>query len=271
MRTPIGLICAAIVAVHVALGQGVTVSLTSPQHGQVVPPGASVNWSVAFAVSPSSNQGLAAIVCDLIQDGANPAFLDIPAADGVPAAMSNFATPAGISNPPENQALTGYIGVLRGPPGRRDLRQIGGAQNTFGVPRPPGSGIGESAYVVAAVGQSAPQQLASGSFAAPMTCGTYVFRLSGVSANVLVQRRDPPLPSRSTPAPVSMNPASITFVIRTPGDADGDADVDQDDIDIVLFYFGSVVTPWTNGDLDGDGNVDQDDIDSVLFYQGTSC
>jgi len=52
------------------------------------------------------------------------------------------------------------------------------------------------------------------------------------------------------------------------GDVDEDGDVDQDDLDMVLFYFGQSVTPWTGGDLDGDGDVDQDDLDLLLFSFG---
>src|SRR5262245_10872253 len=123
--------------------QTVTLSLSSPQNGGAVEPGAIINWSIAFAVSAGNNAGLALLSVDLVQAAANPAKLDIPPASAVPAAMSNFSRPAGISNPGETNPVTGYVGVQRGVAGQKNLRQIGGAQNTFGQARPPGSGVAQ--------------------------------------------------------------------------------------------------------------------------------
>lgn len=55
------------------------------------------------------------------------------------------------------------------------------------------------------------------------------------------------------------------------GDADGDGAVDLDDLNLVLFNFGTSVTPGTNGDLDGNGSVDLPDLNEVLFNFGNVC
>lgn len=254
--------------------QTVTLALSSPQNGQTLAPGATIDWSIGFSVSSGNNQGLALLVVDLVQDASNPAYLEIPPASGVPAAMANFSRPAGITNPPETNPITGYTGVQRGVAGHMDLIQIGGAQNTFGVARPPGSGAAESATVVGGVGQSGAEVLASGSFAAPCDAGSYTFRLSSALANVVTQLNGPPSITLVGAATTALSTASISFTITggsLPGDADGNGSVDQDDLDLVLFYFGASVPPGTNGDVDGNGLVDQDDLDAVLFYFGTAC
>src|SRR5262245_13314534 len=112
--------------------QTVSLSLSSPQNGQTVSPGATINWTIAFTVWAANNQGLALLSTDLVQDDTNPDLFDLSPASGVPAPMSNFSRPAGVSNPGETNPATGYIGVLRGNPGERNVIQIGGAQNTFG-------------------------------------------------------------------------------------------------------------------------------------------
>ena len=50
-----------------ATAQTVTLTLDSPQHGQVVQPGATVTWQIIFTVSPGDNEGLALLSCDLVQ------------------------------------------------------------------------------------------------------------------------------------------------------------------------------------------------------------
>ena len=138
--------------------------LTSPRHNQTVPEGGSIEWSILVSVSPGDNAGLAMILVDLVQNASNPEKFDIPPASGVPSGMEMFSRPLGISNPGENGAASGYIGVQRGAPGEQDLRQIGGAQNTFGAP---GNDMGSEVQVTGAVGQGATVLLAQGSFPAP--------------------------------------------------------------------------------------------------------
>lgn len=45
----------------------------------------------------------------------------------------------------------------------------------------------------------------------------------------------------------------------------------ENEPNLVLFYFGQSVPPFTNGDLTGDGVVTQDDLDLVLFEFGLLC
>ena len=55
------------------------------------------------------------------------------------------------------------------------------------------------------------------------------------------------------------------------GDVTGDQAVDLADLNIVLFNFGTAVTPGTNGDATGDGLVDLADLNLVLFNFGSVC
>lgn len=194
-------------------GQTVTLSLSSPQSGDIVTPGATVNWSIKFAASPGDNAGLALLAVDLVQAPANPVKFDIPPASAVPAAMVKFSRPAGISNAGENNATTGYIGVQRGVAGQKNLRQIGGAQNSMGQTRPAGSGIAESAGVVSGVGQGGSVTLASGSLIAPATAGVYTLQLENAIANVLTSVNAPPQLSPVARAETSLAAPSISFIV----------------------------------------------------------
>lgn len=195
----------------------VTVTLDSSKDGRIVRPGATVDWTIRLSVSAGDNQGLALISCDLVQDGDNPTKLDIPPADesSIDAKMLNFDRPDGVSNSGEGAEATGYVGVQRGGAGAKDLVQIGGGQNTFGEALPPGSDVGESATVIAGVGQGGtPQIVASGSFRAPTKNDAYVFRLENVIANVLAEVNPPPDSSPVVSAAVDTSDASIRFTVR---------------------------------------------------------
>ncbi len=255
-----------------AAGQTVTVTLNSPQDGQVVAAGATIEWSIVFSVSSGDNEGLALLSVDLTQDAGNPALLDIPPADGVPAEMTNFSRPDGVSNPGETDPVTGYIGVQRGPAGAMDLIQIGGGQNTFGEAMPPGTGVAENANVVGGVGQDAPLVLASGTFEAPAGCGTYTYSLASAVANVLEQRNDPPAFSPVIEAATDVSEGSISFVITLLGDLDFDNDVDLSDLAQLLANYGMMEgATYEDGDLDGDGDVDLSDLAALLANYGDSC
>jgi hypothetical protein len=250
----------------------VTLTLDSPQNGQIIGAGATVDWSIIFGVSTGDNEGLALLSVDLGQDPTNPALLDIPPAGGVPVDMANFSRPDGISNPGETDPVTGYIGVQRGSSGAMNLVQIGGGQNTFGQALPPGSGIAENANVVGGVGQDTLEVLASGTFTAPTECGTYTFSLANAVANVLVERFDPPAFSPVTEAAVDVSGGSITFTISLPGDLDFDGDVDLSDLAQLLANYGTTSgATYEDGDLDGDGDVDLSDLAELLAYYGQSC
>jgi hypothetical protein len=258
-----------------AAAQTVSVSLSSPQNGQTVTAGATISWTISFSVSTGNNQGLALLVTDLVQDDANPAFLDIPLAGGVPVGMTNFSRPAGISNPGE-AGPTGYVGVRRGTAGQRNLIQIGGAQNTFGVARPPGSGAAENATVTAGVGQSGSVTLATGSFPAPSVVGSYTFSLTNAIANVLEQVNAPPSISPVGQAAISLTAPSITFTVGSPspcpGDVTGDRIVDLSDLAALLSQYGSTACPTCTGDIEGnDDDVDLNDLSLLLSNFGNTC
>jgi hypothetical protein len=252
-----------------AAAQTVTVTLESPQAGQVVQSGTTVEWQIVFTVT-AENDGLALLCCDLVQNNGNPAFLDIPPADGVPPEMSNFSRPDGVSNPGESDPTTGYIGVQRGEPGQMNLIQIGGGQNTFGEAMPPGFGVAESADVVGGIGQGAPQLLGAGSFEVPSVCGAYTFELADVLANVLLERNDPPAYSPVTDAAVDAESASFSFTATLSGDLDGDGDVDHGDLGILLADWGCTGGNCP-GDCNGDGNTDHGDLGILLAHWGEVC
>ncbi len=268
--------------------QTVTVSLTSPQSGQTVAPGSSVSWTIAFTVSTGNNQGLALLSADLVPDADNPAVITLVPAT-VPVGMTNFSRPAGISNPGESNPATGYGGVLRS----GSLVQIGGAQNTFGVAQPAGTGIAENANVTSGVGQSGSVTLASGTFTAPTTQGSYTLALSNVVANTLVQRNNPPTFSPVARATTSLTSGgAFTFTVGAGGcphpdvrcdhsdifpAGAGDCIVNLSDLGVVLSNYAPGVGGKTRAQGDifpigaGDGFVDLSDLGQMLSDFNTDC
>lgn len=258
-----------------------TFTLGSPQNGQDVAPGATVNWEIRLAVSAGDNAGLALVSCDLVQDAANPAKLDLPPADGVPGGMAKFARSAGIANPGSAAPSFGYRGAQRSPTGQtyKNLVQIGGGQNTFGTALPPGGGVGENATVVAGIGQGAePQIIATGSFTAPTTPGAYTFRLVNALANVLDPDAAPP-PGQHWPvsaaAVAGLPSASFSFTVAAVdhrGDLNCDGVVNVDDIG--PFALGlvdpagyAVAYPacfLDRADMNGDALIDGHDVQSFV-------
>ncbi len=250
-----------------ASGQTVTVLLSSPENGSVVEPGATIHWSIEFNVSSGDNLGLALLSVDLAQSDSNPARFDIPPASGVPAAMSNFSRPAGICNPGETDPTTGYTGVQRGTAGRRNLVQIGGAQNTFGQALPPGTGVAENASVVLGVGQSGNVLLASGSFPAPAATGTYNFLVRNIIANVITAVN----PTFSSVTEATLSPASVTtfsFSVGqcNPADVNCDTAVDGRDIQAFVDILLQLQTPCSAcaGNVDGLGGVTSEDVPAFV-------
>lgn len=259
--------------VSLASAQTVTFSLDSPQNGTTVAPGATINWTIAFTTSSGDNAGAALVTVDLAQSGTNPGFLDIPPATSVPAAMTNFSRPAGISNPGELNPATGYTGVQRGTPGRKNLVQVGGAQNTFGQTLPPATGAAQNAVVAGGVGQSGSVVLGTGSFAAPAANGTYTFVLQNAEANVLTVVNAPPAFSPTVSATPVLGTSSITFTVGAPpcvGDINHDGSVNLTDLAILLSQFGSTGT-GLSADINGDNAVDLTDLATLLARFGTSC
>jgi hypothetical protein len=271
----LALTCAALLVLLLpvtAAAQTVTLTLDSPQNGQVVAAGTPIEWSILFTVSTGDNEGLALLAVDLVQSPGNAETLDIPPADGVPAEMSNFSRPDGISNPGETDPVTGYVGVQRGEAGAMNLIQIGGGQNTFGEALPAGSGIAENANVVGGVGQSGPVLLATGTFTAPSACGTYTYSLANAVSNVLEEVNTPPNFSPVLEAGVELAAESISFTITLAGDLDFDNDVDLSDLATLLSNYGTTSgASYEDGDLDGDGDVDLADLATLLSNYGQSC
>ncbi len=265
----------------------VTLTLESSKNGLTVSPGTTVDWSVKVAVSPGDNAGLALVSTDLIQNPDNPALFDIPQGSpaSIDATMQNFNRPAGIANPGEGGATTGYIGSQRGEPGRKNLIQIGGGQNTFGAALPSGTGIGESATVLPGVGQGAqPQVVLSGSFAAPEVPGTYTFRLENGLANVLNNVSPPPVPPEFwtvTAATVEMGTASFTFTVGgvSLGDVNCDGHVNVFDIDPFVLALTSSeeyaqafpACDINSADVNCDGHVNVFDIDPFVQCLTGGC
>jgi len=259
-----------------ARGDGtVTLILESSVAGQQIAPGASVDWTIKVVVSSGDNQGLALISCDLIQDAANPGKLDIPSGNpsSIPAAMAGFDRPAGITNPGEGGAASGYVGVQRGTAGAKNLVQIGGAQNTFGQA---GTVFGTDPVVDPGIGQSGPQVILSGSFPAPAAPGQYTFRLANALANVLTAVNQPPQFSPVAAATVNLNQASFSFTVGGPnicrGDLNCDAKIDFGDINPFVLrlsnpsgYFAQYPNcPNENGDINSNGVVGFDDINPFV-------
>jgi hypothetical protein len=247
-----------------------TLTLESTKNGLTVAPGAAIDWTIKVSVSAGDNAGLALISTDLVQDANNPAFLDLPAAAGVPTGMTNFARSAGISNPGSAAPDFGYRGDQRGT-GHKDLVQIGGGQNTFGTAMAPGSGIAESATVVAGVAQSAAQIVATGSFAAPSTQGVYTVRLANGLVNVLNPASPPPLPPAFWPvskATVGALPA-ITFSVGSPvcrGDCNCDGSINFADINafVAALQNPGAACSFANCDVDGSGAINFADINAFV-------
>ncbi len=243
-------------------GSTVTFTLSSTLDGAVVDAGQTVDWSISITVSQGDNLGLAGVTVDLVQDQANPQRFDIPPADGVPAGMIGFAAPAGIGNPGGGPGA-GYVGTQLGPVDERDLVQIGGMQNTFGVA---GSTMGLDVTVDTGIGQLPGGQLiASGSFAAPAAAGSYTFNISHAAANTLQAVNPAPQYSATSPAAVIIADGDLEFTVCRKGDADGDFSLSLDG-DVPAFVSAMLDTPGEGSyaacasDLDGDGDVDGADI-----------
>ncbi len=256
-----------------ATAQTVQIELASPQNGTTVEPGTTIEWTINFNVLTETGiEGLALLSVDLAQDNDNPGYLDIPPADAVPAHMTNFSRPAGICNPGETTPATGYTGLQRGTPGRQNLLQIGGAQNTLGQAMAPGTGVAENAVVETGVGQSGALVLASGSFQAPSAEGEYVFRLQTGVANVLTTPGDPPPPYspvvEANVVPTLLGAEEITFTVEVcqPCDANCDAKFNGLDVQSFVDALLGTGTPCSScaADLDGNETVDENDIAAFL-------
>lgn len=203
-------------------GGTVRVELTSPQNGATVPPSTPIEWHLTAYVSQGDNLGLAMISCDIRQDPSNPERTNVHQAWSGGDAMRQFDQPLGFTNPGPEVGRSGFGGTEIGPvEGERDLFQIGGAQNTFGVPGPclgPAGEIcmGQDLFVDTGVGQATQGELvAYGPLRAPATPGTYRFRVTSVVANTLAVVNAPPQASVVRPAKVDFSQQSeIHFTVQ---------------------------------------------------------
>jgi hypothetical protein len=269
-------ICFTALLASAALAAGtVTFYLESPQANQSVAAGAPITWTIKVGVSTGDNFGLALFATDLVQDAANPAKFDIPYGDAasIPALLSGFNRPGGITNPGEGGNASGYVGVQRGTAGQKNLIQVGGGQNTFGQA---GTGIGTDPNVESGIGQSGPQLVLSGTFNAPATNGTYTFRLENAIGNVLDSVGTPPDFSQVSAGTVNLDNASFSFTVGVPavciGDLNCDGEVNFGDINPFVLRLSNPAAylatypdcPDGNGDVNSSGEVGFDDINPFV-------
>ena len=264
----------AVLASHAAHGATATFELSSPKDGSSVRPGEAIPWSIRVSLSPGDSAGLALVSVDLYQSPSNPDGLDLSPAGGVPAGLEMFSRTAGISNPGAAGLPTGFPGTPGGVAGRRNLFQIGGAQNTFGKA---GSRMGQNPVLVPGIGQAGPIVLAEGSFLAPHSPGAYRFLIENGMASALKSIN--PLPGHSTveKATVALGKSAILFTVASSGetafvrgDINGDGKPDLTDAVLLLGHL-FLNNPATldclkSADCDGNGATDISDPIFLLGY-----
>lgn len=240
----------------------VALSVSSPVAGQTIQPGSVVDWTITGQVFGSPNYGLAAIVVDLAQSPANPRLFDIPPAPTIPSAMAGFSRPAGICNPGPDGVGSGYAGTPVGPAGAKNLRQIGGAQNPFGIA---GTVIGQDITVDAGIGlQVGGQVIAAGSFNAPWVAGTYSFSLESPLVNVLITVAAPPQISQVSPAVIA-SATGMSFTVWCVADYDGNGTIEPADVSLFVGnWFNDLNSGTTHTDVDGNGLIQPADISRFI-------
>jgi len=196
----------------------------TPAYNGVLP-GEAVSWMVTARVTGGS-LGLAMISFDLLQHRDNPLLFDMPPGDAAPPGMELFDRPAGFTNPALLVEGAGYGGTPTvSPHGHEDLRQVGGAQNTFGVAGPcfgisTVPCVGQNVDVRPGVGQTEDGQvIATGSFPAPDVPGDYLFSLETVVTKVLERAALPPESSPVRSAGLRLMERAIRIRVLDPGAA----------------------------------------------------
>jgi hypothetical protein len=264
------------------IAQAATVAFSLSADKTTAAAGEDVTWTISVEITDpaltggGNTPGLALAVVDLVQDGANPILIDIPQGDEgtIPAAMAGFSRPAGISNPGENGATTGYVGVQRGTAGEQNLVQLGGGQNTFGQP---GTVMGTDATVDPGVALSS-QVLVSGTLQIPAGAQNgevYTFSLANGLANVLESIGGAGVFSPVQAATVDANSSiSITVGGAAFAKADMNCDGNVDAFDISPFIL-ALTNPAqyaidfpgcdiNNGDVNNSGTLDAFDISPFI-------
>ena len=106
------------------------------------------------------------------------------------------------------------------------------------------------------------QLVATGTFTAPATPGSYSFLLANGVANVLTAVNPPPQHSPTESASVDVTGGVMSFIVCLPGDVNGDFVVTTDDVG---HFVSALLDPMGEfascaADVNGDGNVDGKDI-----------
>jgi len=264
-----------------------TLTLTSARNGVTIGQSQPVDWHVSVSMAVGTTSGLAGVVVDFTQAAANPALLDIPTATSVPTSpvnLSDFSRPRGISNgQPGNPMVSTYTGTQVGPIGAKNLLQIGGMQNTFGVAGAVLGGdgmplLGRDTTIDTGIANGSLVAFASGTFAAPSAPGVYTFTISNGRVNVLTSAT--PTPTDVAAAVVAYSPADASFSFTVTAaccnaDYDGDGDTGTD-LDIEAFFacLGANCCP-TCGPIDFDCDGDSGtDLDIRAFFRvlgGNPC
>lgn len=236
----------------------------SPQDGQSVAPGSTINWFIDVQTSTGTdNLGLASFFCTLRPDSTNLRVITLQPAASVFPGLSSFRPPEGVGN------LSGLGGTIRvAGPNAGDLVQIGGALNTLGIGT---AELGSSTTVPLSVAQAAPARVAAGSFVAPSTLGTYRVLLVDAESGVVSVRQNAPVPStvvRAVITPSVPRPMiSFTVTASCPADFNSDGGVSVQDI----FDF---LNAWFQGDPSADingGGLGVQDIFDFLTLWFAGC
>ncbi|MEL6329465.1 MAG: hypothetical protein AAFR38_07365 [Planctomycetota bacterium] len=158
---------------------------------ETVYPGSRVTWQIEVRVG-GVNGGLAFAVVDLIGDAESDLVLS--AGERGPA-MDHFDLPLGLSNIKADGSS-----AFGGSPDADGLalREIGGAQNTFGAPGPPGVLAASSPQ--AGVGVGTWVELARGELLAPSDEGASTIGLRDAMVNIM---------RRALPSPVTVGTVSL--------------------------------------------------------------
>jgi len=244
--------------------------LYSMQSGATVLPGTPISWQITAFVESGTNLGLAGFTVDLVQSSGNPSRINVLPATEVPATLTNFSRPQGISNPQVGDpAASAYTGTPVGPGSGRDLLEIGGILNTFGVQ---GAHVGHH-YILSAsdehVAQTGEELVAQGSFNAPASAGSYLVYLANGQATVLISRGSQGQHSAVCAASLTLLDF-ITFTVSNccSQDFDGDGDV-ATDADIEAFFHclaGDCCPMCGSADYNCDGDV-ATDADIEAFFR----
>ena len=241
----------------------VDLSVSSESDGQAVAPAAPINWEITAHITGGDSEGLALLVVDLAQDAGNPEVFALPLANDVPPGMESFAPPTGVSNPGQPPEFFGYGGTQLG----GDLLQIGGGQDTSGA---------VAVVEDVALGPE-PQVIATGSFPAPSSLGTYVLHIESPEANVLQAVPLPPEPSPVEAATVTMGTPSFTFTVGCPC---GDIDMSGGPVNLVDFGLFALCYGRTGpggdctqayfecSDMNASGKVNLEDFGLLALWYG---